>query len=236
MWLPVITQPVDKSHHARDWQSDGNKIGLFGGTFDPVHFGHLRPAIELAEHYELSTLHLLPNHRQVHRGPARATTTQRINMLEIATQGSHLLTVDTREALRDSASYTYHTLQDVSTTFDDATLIFFMGIDAFALFDTWYNWEGILELANLVIISRPDARHSEFSSELVQRQKNRLGQQIETGKTGVIEQIDVTQMAISATDVRRRIGLGQNVQFLLPEGVREYIDKERLYIAESATT
>lgn len=226
----VITRLVLKGHQAQAVAADRKKIGLFGGTFDPVHYGHLRPAIELAEHYGLSTLHLLPNHRQVHRGPAEATTIQRIEMLEIATRNSDLLEVDTREALRDSASYTFHTLLGMRHDIDDVTLVFFMGIDAFALFETWHNWEGILELANLVIISRPDAQHSDFSRQLIKRQRSRIGEQIEAGKTGVIEQMDVTQMAISATDVRRRIASGKNVQFLLPERVREYIEQERLYI------
>lgn len=205
------------------------RIGLFGGTFDPVHFGHLRPAVELAENYHLDTLYLLPNHKPAHRGPTAASTAQRIDMLELAIRGVHTLAIDPREALRDSASYTIHSLKEVHAEHPLATLLFFMGMDAFAEFDTWHDWEGILKLANLVIVNRPGATHSDFSKELVRRQQNEQGQNIVGGGTGVIEHCDVTQLEISATDVRHRLARNLTVRFLLPEQVSEYIVLKQLY-------
>lgn len=205
------------------------RIGLFGGTFDPVHFGHLRPAVEMAERYALSTLYLLPNHRPAHRGPAAASTDSRIDMLEAAIQDAPHLAVDGREALRDRPSYTIDTLREVHAEQPEATLLFFMGMDAFAAFDTWQEWEDILALANLVIVNRPDAEHSEFSAALVARQQARCGEKIVSGQCGVIETCDVTQLAISATDVRRRIAQDLSVRFLLPEPVLEYIGQNSLY-------
>ncbi|ASJ76129.1 nicotinate-nucleotide adenylyltransferase [Granulosicoccus antarcticus] len=205
------------------------RVGLFGGTFDPVHYGHLRPAVEMAEQYQLSKLYLLPNHRPVHRGPTAATTDCRIDMLKIALQDAPRLQVDTREALRDKPSYTFDTLCEIHAEQPEATLLFFMGMDAFAAFDTWHDWEGILNLANLVIVGRPEAEHSDFSARLVARQQERCGHKIESGGAGVIELCEVTQMAISATDVRRRIANEQTVRFLLPEQVLEYIGRNNLY-------
>ena len=207
----------------------GERIGLFGGTFDPIHYGHLRSAVELAEYYELSTLYLLPNHRPVHRGPTAASTNSRIDMLALALQDAPRLQVDAREALRDKPSFTLDTLREVHAEKPDATLLFFMGMDAFAAFDTWHNWEGILNSANLVIVNRPGAEHSDFSAHLVERQRARCGHQIVSGATGIIEFFDVTQMAISATDVRHRIANEQSVRFLLPEEVLEYISDNNLY-------
>ncbi|MFK7855574.1 MAG: nicotinate-nucleotide adenylyltransferase [Granulosicoccus sp.] len=205
------------------------RIGIFGGTFDPVHFGHLRPAVELAERYDLNTLYLMPNHIPVHRGPTHADTAQRIKMLELAIEGAPHLAIDTREALRKTASYTLHSVEEVRAENPQATVLFFMGLDAFAEFDTWHDWQGILALANLVVVNRPGATHSEFSKNLVQKQQDAKGQKIVNGSTGVIQQCDVTQLEISATDVRRRINEDLSVRFLLPEQVSEYIVHQRLY-------
>lgn len=205
------------------------RIGLFGGTFDPVHFGHLRPAVEMAEQYDLSTLYLLPNHRPAHRDPAAASTDRRIDMLEMAIRNAPRLAVDAREALRETPSYTFDTLCEVHREQPRATLLFFMGMDAFAAFDTWHNWEGILTLANLVIVNRPGASHSDFSAALLKRQQLRCGSLITSGMVGVIELCDVTQMAVSATDVRHLIAGNRSVRFLLPEQVLEYIEHNSLY-------
>ena len=206
------------------------RIGLFGGTFDPVHFGHLRPAIELAESYSLEHLHLLPNHRPVHRGRPAALTAQRIEMLEIATRDTPELVVDPREAMRDSASYTFDTLTEFRQEYPDASLVFFMGLDAFAEFDTWHRWQDILELANLVVVDRPEAQLSEWATALIATQSEKLGAKVVNAPAGVIERCAVTQLAISATDIRHRVASGQSVDFLVPERVKQYIVQHGLYI------
>ncbi len=205
------------------------RIGLFGGTFDPIHYGHLRPAVEMAERFALSTLFMLPNHRPAHRGPTAASTDSRIDMLDLALENAPHLAVDGREALRDRPSYTIDTLREVHAENPEATLLFFMGMDAFAAFDTWHDWEGVLALANLVIVNRPDAEHSVFSADLLTRQQASRGAKIVNGGSGVIEILDVTQLDISATDIRRRIAQNLSVRFLLPEPVLEYIGDNNLY-------
>lgn len=207
----------------------GNRIGLFGGTFDPIHFGHLRPAVELAEAYALETLYLLPNHRPAHRGPARASTARRIEMLELAIEHTQRLGIDAREALRDKPSYTFDTLTEIQAEQPQATLIFFMGLDAFAKFDTWHRWRSILKMANLVVVRRPDAVHSAFSAHLLAEQQALAGTTIRDGQSGAIVECDVTQLAISATDIRHRIAHDLTVRFLLPEVVSEYIVDKSLY-------
>ncbi len=208
---------------------ESRRIGLFGGTFDPVHFGHLRPAVEIAEQFALDTLYLMPNHRPGHRGPTSATTAQRIAMLELAIKGSERLQVDTREAERNEATYTFDTLAELVNEQPEATIVFFLGMDSFAEFNRWHNWEGVLELANLVVMNRPGAIHTDFSQELMARQADRKGTKIVNGSTGVIESCDVTQLDISATEVRRRIAEGLSIRFLLPDVVSEYIDAHSLY-------
>jgi nicotinate-nucleotide adenylyltransferase len=207
----------------------GKRIGLFGGTFDPVHFGHLRPAVEIAELYDLETLFVMPSHRPVHRGPTGASSKQRIAMLSMAVEDVPRLVVDAREAVRDESTYTYDTLSEIREEQPDATILFFLGMDSFAAFDTWQNWEGILELANLVVLNRPGAIHSDFSRQLLERQLSVNGAEIVNGRTGVVQSCDVTQLAISATDVRRRIANQLSVRFLLPDAVSEYIGDNNLY-------
>jgi len=205
------------------------RIGLFGGTFDPVHFGHLRPAIELAEHYALDQLRLLPNHRPVHRGKPTATTAQRIDMLEIATSEITQLIVDPREAMRDKASYTYDTLTELHTEFPQASLVFFMGLDAYSAFDTWHRWQDILGLANIVVIDRPDAQLSDWAAALIDTQKQQFGSRIADVAAGAIERRSVTQLAISATEIRECIANRQSIDFLVPERVKQYIVEHGLY-------
>ena len=106
---------------------------------------------------------------------------------------------------------------------------FFWGWIRSRLFDSWHEWEEILTLANLVVLDRPGAVHSGFSKSLLARQQENCGRQIVNGCTGVIQTCRVTQLAISATDVRRRIAGDLSVRFLLPDEVSEYIDANNLY-------
>ena len=205
------------------------RIGLFGGTFDPVHFGHLRPALELAEAYALEVLYLLPAHRPAHRGPTGASSAQRIAMLEAAVRDVPRLAVDTREARRERPSYTVDTLAELRAERPAATLLFFLGRDAFAGFAGWHRPDDILALANLVVVERPGEPLPAAAEALIRRQRERSGRHIVDGRAGVIERADVTQLAISATDIRRRVATGRNPRFLLPDAVRGYISDSGLY-------
>ena len=205
------------------------RLGLFGGTFDPVHFGHLRAALELAEGAALERLYLLPNHRQVHRGPAAASTGDRLAMLELAVADVEALEVDPREALRDGPSYTVDTLEAVREQAPRATLVFFMGLDAFSGFPDWYRPERILELANLVVVDRPGATLSDAATALMKDRARRAGPTIVDGRAGVIERRAVTQLEISATRIRDAVRTGRSSRFLLPERVRGYIREKGLY-------
>jgi len=205
------------------------RIGLFGGTFDPVHFGHLRAALELAEIYQLEGVRLLPAHRPAHRGPTGATSSERIDMLEMAVEGVPGLTVDTREARRDVPTYTVDTLTGLKAEHRDATLLFFLGRDAFAGFPDWHRPDTILTLANLIVVERPGERLPPRALALLDQQRQANGERIRTGGAGVIERANVTQLAISATDIRQRAADGRNLRFLLPESVRHFIVERGLY-------
>lgn len=206
-----------------------SRIALFGGTFDPVHFGHLRSALELAESTQADVMHLLPNHQPAHRGPAAASTEDRLSMLERAVDGVAGLIVDGREALRDGPSYTVDTLESFRHSHPKATLLFCMGLDAFSGFPDWHRPERILELANLVVVDRPGAELSSAAEALFTQQCERVGTHIRSGSAGVIARRSVTSLAISATRLRADLSVGRSVRFLVPEAVRGYIEDQDLY-------
>lgn len=220
---------------AQAWVSPpvSRRIALLGGTFDPVHFGHLRTALELADSLAADVLHLLPNHQPAHRGPTLASTADRIAMLSCAIDGLAGVIVDSREAERDGPSYTVDTLAEIHQEHPEATLMFCMGLDAFSEFLDWHQPERILELANLVVVDRPGAELSPESEALLTRQCERVGSVIRNGSTGVIARRRVTRLEISATRLRQELAAGRSVRFLVPEAVRAYIDAHGLYQAEA---
>lgn len=216
------------------------RIGIFGGTFDPIHFGHLRPAIELCELLSLNSLRMLPCHLPAHRGRPGATSEQRIEMLQLACNDTPKLSVDKREALRDSPSYSVDTLKTYKSEFPGSQLLFFMGMDAFAKFTHWYHWEEILTLAHLVVIDRPGAVLSGAEERLLMsRQTSSLprpkarsnagsGNELDVSSGEIVVQ-SVSQSDISATRIRELVAAGRDIRFLLPEPVRHYIAQHKLY-------
>ncbi len=204
------------------------RTGIFGGTFDPVHFGHLRPALELKRQLSLSSVRLLPCHRPSHRGTPGATTAQRIEMLSLAIEGCEGLVIDTRESERDAPSYTFDTLSSFREESPDASLLFFMGMDAFAGFTGWHRWEDILNLAHLVVIERPGSQVSGAEERLLmQRQAPNVSSLTDTAGSIIVQ--SVSQSDISATRIRSLVHDGDDIRYLVPETVRDYILDNGLY-------
>ena len=133
------------------------RVGLLGGTFDPVHFGHLRSAVEVCEQLQLDELRLIPSARPPHRGMPGATAAQRLRMVELALGQGGGLQVDDRELQRERPSYTVETLESLRQELgSDVALFMVLGWDAFCGLPSWHRWESLLELANLVVLQRPD--------------------------------------------------------------------------------
>lgn len=208
---------------------DTPRIGLLGGTFDPIHHGHLRSAVELRERFHLDRLDLVPNHRPVHRDRPGATTAQRLDMLRLAIADVSVLGVDTREVERDAPSFTVETLRAVRHARPDACPVFFLGVDAFAEFDSWHCWQEILGLAQLVVVDRPGAQWSRFARELLAAHAPPRDHPGERLRPGIVQRVDVTQLDISATTIREHVNTGRDVRYLLPEPVRQYIVDHGLY-------
>ena len=202
-------------------------IGINGGTFDPVHFGHLRPALEVTEALALSQMRFVPVYQPVHRGQPGQSAQHRCRMVELAIERQPLFCLDRREVDRGGPSYMVDTLASLKTDFPDAALVLMMGMDAFAHFPHWHDWSGILALANLVVTHRPGQalpEDGEAEALLEARQVDCL-----TQPQGQILNLGVTQLAISATQIRQCLATQQSADFLLPESVADYIETHQLY-------
>jgi nicotinate-nucleotide adenylyltransferase len=210
---------------------------VFGGSFDPVHFGHLRPLLEvqqrLAEAYAAMPVeipvHLIPCAQPVHRASPIAAAEHRVAMLQLAIQDQPGWQVDTREIVRGGESYMIDTLRAIKKdTTDFVSLV--LGADAFAGFMSWREPEQIVALANIIVCDRPDAPALEIPTALagvLKSTENPLD--LEDTEAGLLWQAPVSQLQISSTAVRQSIDVGFDARYWLPDAVRDYINERGLY-------
>lgn len=206
-------------------------IGVLGGTFDPIHYGHLRPALEALEGLKLAEVRLVPCHQPVHRGSPGATPEQRLAMLTEAIADQPGLVADRRELLRAGPSYMVDTLRSLRGELGDIPLCLLLGADAFEEFHRWRRWLEIPELAHLVILQRPGtvpSRPSVLKKLIAKRRLSRTEALIERPAGGLLFK-PVTQLAISATQIRRLLAEGNSPRYLLPESVLAFIHRHHLY-------
>ena len=130
-------------------------IGIFGGTFDPVHYGHLRSALEVKDIFGLSEVRLIPCAQPPHREQPAATALMRLHMLELAIENQPGLIIDTRELNRQGVSYMVDTLKSLRQEFPNEPLLLFIGSDAFNHLKTWHQWQHLFDTAHIVVMTRP---------------------------------------------------------------------------------
>jgi nicotinate-nucleotide adenylyltransferase len=206
-------------------------IGLLGGTFDPIHHGHLRLAIELYERLELAEVRLIPSANPPHREPPSVSAQRRLEMVQAAIQGVAGLSVDDRELQRQQPSYMVDTLNSFREEFPHRPLCLILGLDAFMGLPSWYQWERLLTLAHLVVVRRlgtllPEVhRMQDFLLTHQLRQPTELMNQ----PAGGIWIEEIPPLTISATQIRDLIATGRNPRYLLPLSVLEIINTHQLY-------
>lgn len=205
---------------------------IYGGTFDPLHHGHLRLALEVSEQLGNVPVNLVPCHIPPHRGETGATAAQRLRLLELAIEGEPHLNIDARELRREGASYTADTLRQLRNELgEDAPLVMVVGTDAFASFDRWREWQQIPGLAHIVVVRRPGTVLTP-KSEPAKLLENRAAKSIEAlGRqpSGLTFELDPPWLDISATGVRERISSGRSARYLVPDTVLAEIKKMGLY-------
>lgn len=213
--------------------SPRRRIGLLGGTFDPVHIGHLRSALEVADLLELHELRLVPNARPPHRDQPQVNAEQRLAMVERAVMGVAPLCVDGRELLRDRPSWTIDTLEAVRAELAmEDQLFLLLGWDAFCGLPGWHRWSELLQYCHIIVLQRPDA-----DSEPPDALRNLLAARAVSapaalhGAAGHIAFVWQTPLAVSATQIRQLLASGKSVRYLVPDAVLAYIEAHGLYRA-----
>ncbi|BAW79904.1 nicotinic acid mononucleotide adenylyltransferase [Candidatus Nitrosoglobus terrae] len=206
-------------------------IGIFGGTFDPVHFGHLRPALELLERLFLAEIRFIPCRCPPHRPLPVADPEQRLAMLQLGIAGESRFKVDDREFYRSGPSYMVDTLISLRAEKGQAPLCLILGTDAFLGLPKWYRWLELIELAHLLVIKRPGEilPQQGVLKDLLDERKISNPKQLKAQSIGCILPMETTQLGISATQIRVLLKAGQSVRYLLPDAVWNYIQTSGLY-------
>ncbi len=207
-------------------------IGLFGGTFNPVHFGHLRLALEVRQALSMDELRLVPCHRPAHRGEPEVSSEQRVEMLRLALQNCPELSLDERELERDGPSYSLETLQSLRAELgSNVSLTWIMGSDSFAGLDSWHGWRELLDWGHLLVVARPGYELPDEGpvAELLHRRKAEAQALLEQTAGAIVVQ-ELRLLPISATEIRTQIGRHQSPQFLLPDSVWQFIQQQGLYL------
>ena len=205
---------------------DSKAIGIFGGTFDPIHHGHLRVALDAQEFLDLAAVRLVPLAHAVHREQPTTSAAIRLAMLRAAVAGRPQLIVDPRELERDGPSYTIDTLRSLHAERPDQPLCLLLGADAFNGFAGWREPDAILAIANIAILQRPGVPVAAAVRDVYDtRHVEKLG----THPAGQIVTCPVSQLAIASSDLRQRLSSGRGIDYLVPDGVLEIIHKHRLY-------
>lgn len=210
-------------------------LGLFGGTFDPVHYGHLRLAEEAIAHLGLGGVRWIPAGQPPHRGQPQVTAAQRLEMVLRSTAKNAHFSVDASEVEAAAPSYTVHTLERLRGELGtDQPLVLLVGADAFAGLSTWHRWRDIFALAHVAVSHRPGfpVEACSLPAELAAEFNNRRfaeagGLKILPG--GSIVTFAMTQLAISATQIRKLLANGLSARYLLPDSVLDYIELHQLY-------
>ena len=213
--------------------SELKPIGVFGGVFDPVHYGHLALAREAADRLDLAEVRFVPANVPPHRGQPHASAEQRVQMLKLAISGNPCFVLDQREILREGASYTVDSLNAIRAEVGGKKpLCLLMGADAFAGLALWHRWNRLFELAHIVVAQRPgfDLRHlqSPLKEEFTKRSA-KFPRAAINKPCGAIIVLEITPVAISASMIRERLAGGKSARDLLPPLVLDYIQAQGLY-------
>ncbi len=203
-------------------------IGIYGGTFNPIHYGHLRTAIEVREIFGLDELRLLPCAQPAHRVTPEVSSEQRLQMLQLAISGAPELQIDTRELERAGISYMVDTLAAIRAETLQVPIILFIGMDAFNGLTSWHRWQELFSYAHIVVMTRPKFGVEKLPDFIKNKQVSDR-QSLKSCPSGKIYFQQVTQLEISATFIRRIFAENNNPGFLLPKSVINYIQTHRLY-------
>ncbi len=205
-------------------------IGVFGGTFDPVHIGHLRLALEAYEILNLSAVRIMPLNKPNHREAPIVNAAMRFEMIRSVVDDDRLI-ADDRELRRGGISYTIESLEGLHAEFPDYPLCLLIGADAFHGLCGWHRWQELLQYCHLVIVARPDS--DKALDPRLQRLLDSVGVTdpdiLRNEPCGRIYFQPIPLLPISSTDIRERIANGRDISYLVPPSVQRLIEQHQLY-------
>lgn len=218
--------------------SSTSPIGVLGGTFDPVHLGHLRTALEVLEHCRLSGVRLIPCAVPPHRPAAVASTGLRLRMLQAAVAGDSRFAVDERELRRPGPSYTVDTLLSLRAELGPVSLCLIVGADAFLGLPAWHRWREIVALCHIVVVHRPGWELTGGAEEvagLLRERRSDDPEALRSSPAGAIRVQPVTALDISSSAIRVLVAGGGDPKFLVPDAVRDLISSSGCYAQPQAS-
>jgi nicotinate-nucleotide adenylyltransferase len=210
-------------------------IGILGGTFNPIHFGHLRMAQELADALNLDSVRFIPAANPPHKDAPAISAEQRAAMVKLAIANNDCFVFDDRELHRAGASYTLDTLLSLREELGSNTSItLFMGSDAFTKFDTWHRWQEIISLCHIALVQRPqlrghDHKLSKTLETFLHNHYSENSDDLHLHASGFVTMRQITALDISSTAIRHALQHGDSVRYLMPDNVIEYIQQHKLY-------
>jgi len=203
------------------------KIGLFGGTFNPVHFGHLRVAEEVREAFLLDKIIFIPAGVPPLKKYDIVEANHRLKMTELAIKDNPFFEVCDIEVKHKKPSYTVNTLTNLKKLYQGHTLFFIMGIDAFLELKSWHRYEELLRMVDFIVMSRPGFNNLQRSEFIEQKESENCFKIKNSDKKAFF--ISVSPFWISSTILRQMLQKGKSVRYLVPEEVRKYIEENKLY-------
>lgn len=206
-------------------------ISILGGTFSPIHYGHLRPAEQVRKQLNLSEIRLMPCHRPPHREDPGVSSQTRAEMVKLACLEYPHFKVDLRELERDDPSYTVVTLGQMQKELPDTPLCFLIGMDSLLSFKKWYRWQDILKRCHLIVSYRPGWQLDKAADiqDLLEKHQTQNPVDIHNTLAGHIYLAEIDEQNVSSTQIRAYFAQGQSSEGLLPEAVAAYIRQNGLY-------
>jgi nicotinate-nucleotide adenylyltransferase len=209
-------------------------MGLFGGTFDPLHYGHLRTAFELWQALKLAEVRFMPTGSPPHREQPLAPAQLRLEMVRAAVADQPAFVVDDREVRRTGVSYSVDTLTEMRAEYPQRSLCLLLGMDAFLGLPNWHRWRELLDLAHIIVAHRPGWRAPTMGplGEVMVDRGTGSVRELHEQRAGRIYVHAVTQLEISSTELRQLISQGLDPRYIVPEEVRRIIRETRCYAGE----